>query len=146
MMRIYAVHPHLFLSARTHQLSDEELDKFLNMLKLTGVVNMWHTADPRVQARVQWYEHHSIADGKANKQSMWLAGQIADKVSHEITKGGRVLCHCWGGRNRSGLVVALALMRLQGITGAEAVRAVKAVRSGALVNQHFVEYLEGLKI
>jgi len=38
-------------------------------------------------------------------------------------------------------VVALVLMRMRGLTGAEAIDAVKKVRRGTLANEHFKQYL-----
>lgn len=142
-MRIYEILPgKLLLSARTHQLNDSQLAAVLDIFPITGVVNLWHTIDPRVQERVKWYEQVSLPDGQIHTYVAVMAEALACRIVEEIDNGGCVLVHCWGGRNRSGLVIALALTRLQGITGAAAVKAVKAVRSGALVNQHFVKYLE----
>lgn len=142
MMKIYEIAPGLLQSARTHTLSDAECDALVARYKVTGVVNLWHTPDPRVQLQVRWYEHHSLPDGRIYDQSKVTAEYLAGRVADEIQAGGVVLVHCWGGRNRSGLITALALTRLQGITGAEAARTVKAVRRGALVNRFFVNYLE----
>ncbi len=54
-----------------------------------------------------------------------------------IRRGQRVLVHCASGRNRSGLVTALVLRRLDGRTGQEAVNAVRLARRGALSNPVF---------
>lgn len=60
-----------------------------------------------------------------------------------VRSGHRVLSHCGMGYNRSALVAALVLMRL-GMSGPEAVRRLRACRRGALFNDRFAEYLEGL--
>jgi Dual specificity phosphatase, catalytic domain len=143
MMRIYEIIPgKLLQSARTHTLSDAECKALIHKYKLTAVVNLWHTADPRFQGSVHWYAHNSLPDGRIYDHIAETVEQLGHRVADEIDRGGCVLVHCWGGRNRSGLVSALALTRLQGITGAEAIHAVRAVRRGALVNQFFVNYLE----
>ena len=142
MMRIYEIAPGLLQSARTHTLSDQECKDLLDNYGITAVVNLWHTADPRFIGSVRWYAHNSLPDGRIYDRAAEVVETLGVRVAEEIKRGGVVLVHCWGGRNRSGLVTALALTRLRGITGAEAVRAVRGVRRGALVNQFFVNYLE----
>lgn len=142
-MKIYEILPgKLLQSARTHQLSDAEILQLVERYKVTAVVNLWHTPDPRIQQLVKWYEHISLPDGIIHGHVARAAEETATLVVEEINRGGCVLSHCWGGKNRSGLISALALIRLQGITGAEAVSAIKSVRRGALVNKFFVNYLE----
>jgi len=51
---------------------------------------------------------------------------------------------CREGKNRSGLVVALALTQLTGCPGAAAIRIVQAARPHALYNVYFRELLEGI--
>jgi len=145
MMRIYQIRDRLLQTARTHTLSNDECVALVKRYKITGVVNLWHTPDDRFYELVNWYEQQSLPDGQIHGYVAKAAEAMASRVATEIQYGGCVLVHCWGGRNRSGLISALALMRLEGITGAEAIAAVKAVRSGALVNRHFVEYLEKLQ-
>lgn len=66
-----------------------------------------------------------------------LAGIVADAA----TEGRRVLVRCSGGLNRSGLVVASALVRL-GHAPDEAIRLVRAARGAwALTNPMFVSHL-----
>ncbi len=69
---------------------------------------------------------------------------IAERVAAAVTAGRRVLVRCSGGLNRSGLVVALALVRL-GWSSDEAVTLVRAARGPwALTNPGFVSYLDGV--
>ena len=89
------------------------------------------------------YVHKRFPDGIEVDDRSYQA--LADEAAEHIQSGkGGVLTHCYGGRNRSGLLSALILMRLTGCTGAEAVRTVQRNRKGSLVNEHFVRYLEGL--
>jgi protein-tyrosine phosphatase len=69
------------------------------------------------------------------------AGAAARKVVAELSAGRRVLVTCTQGRNRSGLVSALALVLSKGMTGAEAMERVKQARRNALTNPLFAEYL-----
>ena len=54
-----------------------------------------------------------------------------------------VLVHCRMGLNRSNLVVATALTYL-GMTGAEALTHLKALRAGALYNETFADHVRAL--
>jgi len=142
MMRIYEYMPgRLYLSARTHTLTDNEVRGLIGDHDITGVMNMWHTPDARVRELVGWYEQKHMPDGKMTAEGAIVAEYAAVRVERHIKEGGTALVHCWGGRNRSALVVALVLMRMRGLTGAEAIDAVKKVRRGTLANEHFKQYL-----
>ena len=56
----------------------------------------------------------------------------------------RVLVTCWLGLNRSGLVSALALHGLTGMSGQEAAGTVRRGRPGALNNAYFARLLEAI--
>lgn len=149
MITIYEIVPgRLYQSARTHTLTDAELDQLVEDYGITAVLNLWHSDDPRMAARVLVYEVHSLPDGKLLAALADTAEQLADKVANLIKrKHHRVLVHCWGGKNRSGLITALTLMRLEkGLTGSDAIDRVKAVRKGALANEHFCAYLRSKDI
>ena len=146
MMKIYSIRPGLIQTARTHTLTDDECSNLVKAYGITAVLNLWHTADPRIldllRGRGGWYMVNPLPDGRIDGDMAERVEYLAGRVVTEMQRGGCVLTHCWGGRNRSGLISALALMRLEGITGKDAIAAVKAVRSGALVNEHFNAYLE----
>ncbi len=57
--------------------------------------------------------------------------------------GFRVLVHCQGGCNRASLVNGYVLY-LRGYKGREIVKKIRAGRPGALTNEVFTRYLEGL--
>jgi hypothetical protein len=67
------------------------------------------------------------------------------KMAHKDWKSGkRVLIRCQAGLNRSGIVMALVLVR-EGYSPEEAITVMREKRSRAvLCNQHFVDYLLGL--
>jgi protein-tyrosine phosphatase len=73
------------------------------------------------------------------------AARVASQVARAIKLRARVLVTCWEGRNRSGLVTALALTELTGCSGIDACRAVRFRRlpkkGHALVNQDFLDAL-----
>ena len=142
-MKIYEIIPgKLLQSARTH--IEPNAVKMLQARDVTGVVNLWHTPDIRVRDSVNWYHQQSLPDGLLREEAIQIYWRLANRVAGEICNGGCVLTHCYGGRNRSGLLSALTLIRLEGITGAEALRRVQAVRISALKNEHFAKYLREL--
>lgn|SRR5574342_252055 len=72
------------------------------------------------------------------------ANRAARAALAEHRKGARVLVCCNQGKNRSGLVVALMLNMLTGISGYEAIKRVQAHRQGALFNDAFTMYLRSI--
>ncbi len=71
------------------------------------------------------------------------AEAVATLAATRYVRGDRLLITCYMGRNRSGLITALVLVRAHGLTGKQAVRAVQAARPEALSNAYFRRYLEG---
>ena len=67
--------------------------------------------------------------------------KAARDVADHVRIGHRVLVTCWQGRNRSGVIAGLALVKL-GLPPAEAVRRIRAYRDG-LTNPHFRAMVEG---
>jgi protein-tyrosine phosphatase len=66
-------------------------------------------------------------------------------VSGVVGDGGKVLVTCNMGYNRSGLVTAIALMRLQrSKSTADIIASIRAVRPGALSNPYFVDFLKSV--
>ena len=59
----------------------------------------------------------------------WRGERVA--VHGELDRGGRVVVHCKGGLGRAGTVAALILVE-RGVNPAEAIRAVRAARHGAI--------------
>lgn len=76
-----------------------------------------------------------------------VANEAADYVARKVRLGRRVLVTCAQGKNRSGLISALTLVRLRGISGKEAALVVREARlpaAKALTNPAFSAYLESL--
>ncbi|MFD0350160.1 protein phosphatase [Kitasatospora aburaviensis] len=82
-----------------------------------------------------------VPDGPLSAAQLLAVGEAAAYTAGAVRQGRRVLVRCHSGYNRSGLVVAQALVEL----GHEADRAVELVRERrspwALNNRLFVEYL-----
>jgi protein-tyrosine phosphatase len=82
-----------------------------------------------------------IPDGPLEDYELSGVRRLADRVVAAVADGRDVLVRCEKGYNRSGLVVAFALLRW-GHTAEQAVRLVRQRRGEhALGNPHFVEYI-----
>ncbi|MFD6285019.1 dual specificity protein phosphatase family protein [Streptomyces sp. NPDC060205] len=109
----------------------DEFDLVLTLLRLPG-----HGPEPGV-------EHHvwAIPDGPLDGTQLAGVIRLARTAAEALEEGRRVLVRCFHGYNRSGLVVAHALV-LAGRTADEAIRLIRSRRSPwALHNELFVEYL-----
>lgn len=74
-------------------------------------------------------------------RTVMRAGRL---VAQKVLAGKRVLVTCAMGLNRSGLVTALALRNLEGLSGRKAMEVVQAHRKGALYNATFQRMLANL--
>ena len=109
----------------------DEFDLVLTLLRLPG-----HGPDPGV-------EHHvwPIPDGPLDGTQLAGVMRLAQAVADGLMADRRVLVRCYHGYNRSGLVVAQALIEA-GRPADEAIRLIRRRRSPwALHNELFVEYL-----
>jgi len=77
------------------------------------------------------------------EELMWafLTGR---RVAHAVADGKKTLVSCRMGKNRSGLVTALAARELLGLEGATAAHLVRQRRNGALSNPAFYHFLTTL--
>jgi hypothetical protein len=89
--------------------------------------------------------HWPIKDGDQlpNLKRLWEIAEYA--VDFFLKRKRVVLAHCSMGKNRSGLMNAVILMRLLDIPGREAMQMVRDAVPGALFNPVFVEYLKDKK-
>jgi len=95
-----------------------------------------------IVARARLFDDGSPMSRSHAHQALSAAGFVAARVR----SGGRVLVTCMQGRNRSGLVAALALTRITGRSGAEAAAVVKSRRLAPhgepLTNRYFLALLQ----
>lgn len=92
------------------------------------------------QPRLPGYEtiHMPLDDGpEPDPITQAQIRATAHAVAQRVRAGRRVLVTCWMGRNRSGVISALALVEL-GLSCERAVRRIMRLRKG-LTNPHFVE-------
>jgi hypothetical protein len=74
-----------------------------------------------------------------------IACRAAKRVSQEYRHGRKILVSCMQGRNRSGLVSALALHLVYGISGNDAKNIVRSKIPNALTNGSFNRFLGALR-
>ncbi|MFJ4688826.1 protein phosphatase [Streptomyces sp. NPDC091377] len=109
----------------------DEFDLVQTLLRLPG-----HGPDPGVEHQV-W----PIPDGPLDGTQLAGVIRLAQATSDALEAGRTVLVRCFAGYNRSGLVVAQALLH-QGHSPDQAIRLIRTRRSPwALHNDLFVEYL-----
>lgn len=88
------------------------------------------------------HHHRSIPDGELDVSDLNAVKNFAIAVAAHVEAGRRVLVRCHAGYNRSGLVVALALLEL-GYIADDAIALIREKRSPfALHNHHFVRYIK----
>jgi len=138
-MEIYEIDVGLYQSSR---FSDEDFEIF-QKLNIEAVIDLEGGVDilPAMVEKDD-YKCWPIEDIPKLPDLKQL-DEVA-KWGYERWKSGKsLLTHCVAGCNRSGLVNGKILI-LDGLTGKEAVKLIRAKRPGALSNFVFVEYLEGL--
>lgn len=69
---------------------------------------------------------------------------VSQAVAWSVRQGWVSLVHCHEGRNRSGLIAALAVRELVRCSGSDALEAVRAARPGMLSNRTFADALTKL--
>jgi hypothetical protein len=89
------------------------------------------------------YRKEALVDGPELPKAVILEELVRDVVT-AVAAGRRVMVACAGGRNRSGLVLGLALRELLACSGAEALHLVQSRREDALNNETFARYLAAL--
>jgi hypothetical protein len=98
--------------------------------------------DPELVGAIT-YSKEALIDGPELPAAATLDRLVADVVE-AVRAGRRVLVACAGGRNRSGLVVALAVRELLACPGHQALELVQSRRDNSLNNQTFAGHLASL--
>ena len=88
--------------------------------------------------------HAPLNDDVPTSSEVAAAMNAATYVVDEIKRGGKVLVTCLQGRNRSGLISALALRKLYGFSGKQVLSQVQTMRANALTNPWFQQLLSDL--
>ena len=140
-MKIYPIVKGLYTSARTAVLTPKEKKELIKKYALSAVVNLWHTKDSAIESMCEVYIHCPMSDGR--RIDTERVDQTAAAINKLLDEEKNVLVHCYGGRNRAGLVCCTAMMQRYKISGDEAVDKFISARPNALVNKNFVAYLIG---
>ena len=104
----------------------------------TAVVTLDSQSQP-VSWGIKEYRY-GFADGPIEKYAVKNILAAADWAYSEWKDGETVLIRCQAGANRSGLVMALVLMK-EGLSAQDAIDAIRSKRSFALSNSAFVKWL-----
>jgi hypothetical protein len=87
-------------------------------------------------------QRYGIADAELDEESIPEILQLADWLHAEWKQGKRVAAKCQAGYNRSGLIIALVLLK-EGYSADEAISLIRERRSpNALCNPHFVKFIK----
>lgn len=135
----------LYVGERTQKMNAAEMYLWLTSIRPALVVNLWHTADTRLLPHVPDYMHESIPDGRLRPDAAQVVEHLALRVAEVARTGENVYLHCYGGRNRSALVAAVALVRYRKMEPQAAIDVIRAARKSALANEHFVDYIKSLR-
>ena len=117
--------------------------EFIQHYKIDVVINFWHKSDDELKPHLWKYVHKYFPDSGKTVDKLWLL-DFASEVAWWIDNGHVVLTHCFGGNNRSGMFNALVLRELYNIDGEEAMLTVQAMKSRAIHNTLYQEFLRGL--
>lgn len=105
-----------------------------------SVVTCYSWAQP-----MSWYVHENrfgFADGPMDEKTFEKVDELATWLHGEWKSGKRCLARCQAGLNRSGILIALTLMK-DGYTADGAIALIRAKRSPqALFNDDFVSWLQ----
>jgi len=85
-----------------------------------------------------------LDDAELTPREWTLAKRAALQVARALRDGKKVLVTCQQGRNRSGLVTAMALHMLTGKSGVSIVKHIQARRADALTNDSFTRAIATL--
>lgn len=144
-MKVHTIIPGLYTRGEFRKMSRGDKIGALGMLGVRVVISCYGQRDRDLEvAGVTNYHYVPFPDGKVIP-TLLLAPPLKDAVAALRRREG-VLVHCHAGRNRAGLVATLIVREMYGVSGAEALRLVRAARPNAVANPAFEAYLEGLKI
>lgn len=112
------------------RITSEDFDTVITMYASAQAVD-WHVKEFR----------HGIYDSDMRDFDSEELFETVRAAHLEWKKGKKVLIRCQAGWNRSGLVMALVLIR-DGMAAPEAIKLIRETRSRhALCNNHFVDFL-----
>ncbi len=137
-MALYQVFPHLYQSSKFDPIWDAWA---LEGLRPLAIIDLEGGVDALpLYVSDDMYLYWPIAD-KPELPDLKLLEETAEWGYRKWQEGKNVLVHCKAGCNRSGLVNGVILHRL-GMTGEQALKAVRKNVPFGLVNMVFAKYVE----
>lgn len=138
--------PNLFQGSQVRlpiKFSDYESQKVTVRKEFDAVFSFFHSPEPwDGPAPGVHHTHYPIPDGTLLEEELRMVRVYARIIARKVKIQNKVLVRCQAGYNRSGLVVAFALMEL-GYTAEEAVALIRKARGEhALFRIAFLEYLK----
>jgi protein-tyrosine phosphatase len=86
-----------------------------------------------------------IPDGKLSGHEVHLVGETGRMLADKLQHGGKVVCTCQMGLNRSSLVACVAMCLAGKLSPSTAISAVRMARGrDAMFNRHFHKYLNSI--
>jgi hypothetical protein len=110
-----------------------------------GMVPGVKAANPWPGVEVIYAPNDDDFDERPPREVLRLAIKAGRMVANRLAEKRKVLTTCNQGKNRSGLVSAIALHFHLGISGEEATRIVQTKRTGGLRNPQFIACLAKLR-
>ena len=135
--------PNLFISGT---LDHDVVENPMNYTELMGPSDFESVVTMYAHARPLGYytreQRFGVADAEIDPLSVPEIIQLADWLHSEWNIGKKVAARCQAGWNRSGLIIALVLLK-EGYSADEAISLIRERRSpNALCNPHFVKFIE----
>ncbi len=132
--------PHLYQGSFPHPLTDLKRAGFDVLVLCAREVQPPPGSYPGVSVG-----RCPLIDRDCTDEEWQMAQRTAREVAERVKRGQRVLVTCAAGRNRSGLVVALALHHLTPMSSSDIIKHIKTLRENALTNREFCKMLERLR-
>lgn len=148
--KLYEILPgKLYQRGNFRKLSLLEKDETLKAHHIDVIVSLAGKFDQDLKKldemyHIKYYYYH-MTDGKNfsdDVKSDLL--RIAKNVADDIRSGKSVIVHCKRGRNRSGLLNALIVREIKGISGEAALNWIWEHRPNSISNQLFQNFLKSL--
>jgi hypothetical protein len=146
-MKLNKIDEGLFIRGRFFKLDPRDKFETLRREGITTVVNLIRPEDwDLYQQSAVGYIHTPVVDGRLPEAMAAYLLKLAGYLAKEIRISQHsVLIFCNAGRTRSGLLAALVLRELHGISGRTALNWVRERRPLAVSNDHFERFLNGLE-
>lgn len=141
-MKIHTILPdQLYQRGEIRHRPQQDKYNSLRTHHITQIIDLYGKPDLLLPPDIE-YRHHPISDGTRLHPDPLLV--LAARAAAHIRNAGRVLTLCHAGRNRSGLMSALIVRHMLGVSGSDAIHVVRQGRPNAIANPTFITYLESL--